>query len=138
MAVSIKEESQPTTTQTSLENGSVDDAWLFLNKHQNDDLNTELVDIRRLRRKVDWRIVPLMFGCYTMLFLDKVILNVSQSLSMLHIVDLTVSSTQLSWAYRKTSVLLAMTFPTLRRFSSWACCASRYLTVCFGRANSSA
>ncbi|KAL1610871.1 hypothetical protein SLS59_000508 [Nothophoma quercina] len=33
------------------------------------------VDIRRLRRKVDWRIVPLMFGCYTMQFLDKVILN---------------------------------------------------------------
>ena len=30
-----------------------------------------------LRRKIDWRIVPIMFACYTMQFLDKVLLNVS-------------------------------------------------------------
>ena len=33
-----------------------------------------------LRRKVDWRIVPLMFLCYTMQFIDKVSLNVSNVL----------------------------------------------------------
>lgn len=55
----------------------VDDAWDFLNRFQNDSTDTSVVDINALRRKIDWRIVPLMFGCYTMQFLDKVILNVS-------------------------------------------------------------
>jgi hypothetical protein len=36
------------------------------------------VNITALRRKIDFHIVPLMFCCYTMQFLDKVILNVSQ------------------------------------------------------------
>ncbi|KAF2624363.1 major facilitator superfamily transporter [Macroventuria anomochaeta] len=74
MAANIKE-AQPTVTSTSLKKGSVDDAWSFLHKHNNDDLTSNIVDIKALRRKVDWRIVPLMFGCYTMQFLDKVILN---------------------------------------------------------------
>ena len=30
-----------------------------------------------LRRKVDWNIVPVMFCCYTMQFIDKVLINVS-------------------------------------------------------------
>jgi hypothetical protein len=79
MAISTKEEASPTATQTSLEKGSVDDAWSFLNKYRNDNAETDIVDIKRLRRKVDWRIVPLMFGCYTMQFLDKVILNVGHA-----------------------------------------------------------
>ena len=36
------------------------------------------VDLAVLRRKVDWRVVPLLFCCYTLQFLDKVLLNVSQ------------------------------------------------------------
>ncbi len=32
-------------------------------------------ELRRLRRKIDWWIVPIMFCCYTMQFIDKVILN---------------------------------------------------------------
>lgn len=34
------------------------------------------VDLKRLRRKIDWYIVPIMFCCYTMQFIDKVSLNV--------------------------------------------------------------
>lgn len=34
-------------------------------------------ELKALRTKVDWRIVPIMFLCYTMQFLDKVLLNVS-------------------------------------------------------------
>lgn len=34
------------------------------------------IDLKRLRRKVDWYIVPIMFLCYTMQFIDKVSLNV--------------------------------------------------------------
>lgn len=56
--------------------GSVDAAWKFLNDHREAGGDTSSVDINALRRKIDWHIVPLMFGCYTMQFLDKVILNV--------------------------------------------------------------
>ena len=38
--------------------------------------DTSHIELRRLRRKVDWRIVPLMFACYTLSFIDKVVLNV--------------------------------------------------------------
>lgn len=33
-------------------------------------------ELRRLRRKIDFWIVPIMFCCYTMQFIDKVLLNV--------------------------------------------------------------
>lgn len=36
------------------------------------------IDLRAVRQKIDWRIVPIMFLCYTMQFIDKVLLNVSQ------------------------------------------------------------
>ena len=32
-------------------------------------------ELRRIRMKVDWWIVPIMFCCYTMQFIDKVLLN---------------------------------------------------------------
>jgi hypothetical protein len=38
----------------------------------------ENVDLKALRRKIDWRILPVMFLCYTMQFLDKVNINVSK------------------------------------------------------------
>ena len=37
-----------------------------------------IIDLKTLRRKIDWRIVPIMFCAYTMQFVDKVLLNVSQ------------------------------------------------------------
>lgn len=61
----------------------VDAAWNFLNEHHGGDIETSSMDLKAIRRKIDWRIVPLMFCCYTMQFLDKVILNVS-TLSLLH------------------------------------------------------
>lgn len=79
MAVDMKDDTQPTVNQTLPESGSVDDAWAFLNKSYNADTDDGIVDIKTLRRTVDWHIVPLMFGCYTMQFLDKVLLNVSRS-----------------------------------------------------------
>ena len=33
-------------------------------------------ELKTLRKKIDWRIVPIMFCCYTMQFIDKVSLNV--------------------------------------------------------------
>ncbi|KYK55170.1 MFS transporter [Drechmeria coniospora] len=52
----------------------VDAAWTFLDQHRDAD-GVAAIDIAALRRKIDWHIVPLMFCCYTMQFLDKVILN---------------------------------------------------------------
>lgn len=56
-------------------------------------------EIKRLRRKIDWWIVPIMFCCYTMQFLDKVSLNVgSHRLIIRGGVQLTQAfSMQLSW-----------------------------------------
>ncbi|KAM6511694.1 hypothetical protein FALCPG4_016692 [Fusarium falciforme] len=61
---------------------NVDGAWKFLDDHREVAANSEPVDIDRLRRKIDWHIVPLMFCCYTMQFLDKVILNYSAVMGM--------------------------------------------------------
>lgn len=33
--------------------------------------------LKALRRKIDWHIVPIMFCCYAMQLIDKVLLNVS-------------------------------------------------------------
>lgn len=57
--------------------GGVDLAWKFLDQHRDNANGTgEYVDLAALRRRIDFRIVPLMFLCYTLQFLDKVILNV--------------------------------------------------------------
>jgi hypothetical protein len=56
----------------------LDTAWKFLDAHRDAGDPTEGIDMKALRRKIDWRIVPLMFLAYTLQFLDKVILNVSQ------------------------------------------------------------
>ncbi|KAJ3497158.1 hypothetical protein NLG97_g2108 [Lecanicillium saksenae] len=54
----------------------VDNAWKFIQSVGPVDENEVAnVNLSSLRRKVDWRIVPLMFCCYTLQFLDKVIYN---------------------------------------------------------------
>ncbi|MCJ1469832.1 hypothetical protein MMC07_008474 [Pseudocyphellaria aurata] len=40
------------------------------------------VDLKALRRKIDWKIVPLMFCCYTIQFVDKVLLNYAGVMGM--------------------------------------------------------
>ena len=54
----------------------VDQAWKFLDRHRDAAAEHAPVDMDALRRRIDYRVVPLMFCCYTMQFLDKVILNV--------------------------------------------------------------
>ena len=54
-------------------------AYNFLaNVNASDDAAAQ-IDLKRLRRKIDWYIVPIMFCCYTLQFIDKVSLNVSPS-----------------------------------------------------------
>ncbi|KAI9882089.1 MAG: hypothetical protein M1823_006165 [Watsoniomyces obsoletus] len=53
----------------------LDQAYKYL-ESKNDGLpSSEGVNLAALRRKIDWRIVPIMFACYTMQFIDKVLLN---------------------------------------------------------------
>jgi hypothetical protein len=48
--------------------------------HENDDARSR--DMPALRHKVDRRIVPIMFLCYLMNFIDKVALNVRTGTSV--------------------------------------------------------
>lgn len=48
-----------------------------LNYTQNARSIVSSVNEKQLLRKIDWRIIPIMFACYTMQFLDKVLINVS-------------------------------------------------------------
>lgn len=52
----------------------IDAAWKFLDANR-DKTELDQVNMAKLRIKIDWHIVPLMFLCYTMQFLDKVTLN---------------------------------------------------------------
>ncbi|KAK1711720.1 major facilitator superfamily transporter [Colletotrichum lupini] len=68
-------ESSAASSDSRADTGNIDAAWKFLNDHRDAGTDTSSVDMKALRRKIDWRLVPLMFLCYTMQFLDKVILN---------------------------------------------------------------
>lgn len=58
-----------------------DQAYNFLTSVNASSDAAAQIDLKRLRRKIDWWIVPIMFCCYTMQFIDKVLLNVCQSAS---------------------------------------------------------
>ncbi|KAK3182004.1 hypothetical protein K4F52_006743 [Lecanicillium sp. MT-2017a] len=77
-SASEKNGAQPTLAAARPESvgSDVDNAWKFLNSVGDvDEAAVAAVNLTALRRKIDWRIVPLMFCCYTLQFLDKVILN---------------------------------------------------------------
>ncbi len=97
------EASQSSSTHDAETASDLDAAFNFINGHHD---ASDSVDIAAVRRKIDWHIVPLMFLCYTMQFLDKVILNVSenQTKDFRHALEITdsfspyVRSTPPSWA----------------------------------------
>ncbi|KAL1992843.1 hypothetical protein VTN49DRAFT_3599 [Thermomyces lanuginosus] len=51
-----------------------DAAGKYLQEHA-DNAAADSVDLKKLRAKIDWHIVPLMFLCYFLQFIDKVIIN---------------------------------------------------------------
>jgi hypothetical protein len=51
----------------------LDTAYFYLTEHRN---VAQVVDLNALRRKIDWWIVPMAFLCYTLQFIDKVLINV--------------------------------------------------------------
>lgn len=70
---------QPSLSQLSDSDNRRDKALDFLAEHKNEasiELSKVTAFTRRLRRKIDWRVMPFFCLCYTMNFLDKVLLNV--------------------------------------------------------------
>ena len=51
----------------------LDLAYVYLTEHRNE---AHSVDLNALRRKIDLWIVPMAFLCYTLQFIDKVLINV--------------------------------------------------------------
>lgn len=65
------------TTVSQSKHAGMDSALAYIqNAGSNGDEATGASD-KSLLRKIDWRIVPIMFACYTMQFVDKVLINVS-------------------------------------------------------------
>lgn len=59
---------------------TTDDALSFLERHKDENsarLGFDKAYMARMRRRIDLRVIPFMFFCYLMNFLDKVLLNVS-------------------------------------------------------------
>ncbi|KAJ5782865.1 hypothetical protein N7457_004639 [Penicillium paradoxum] len=64
----------PQAVQTSLNADQADDAVVYLKAHA-DGVSHPEIDLSALRRKIDWHLMPYMFCCYVLQFLDKVMLN---------------------------------------------------------------
>ncbi|KAE8354270.1 major facilitator superfamily domain-containing protein [Aspergillus coremiiformis] len=58
----------------SISANRTDEAAEYLERHS-DATEIQDVDMGRLRRKIDARMIPFMFSCYVLQFLDKVMLN---------------------------------------------------------------
>ncbi|KAL2127907.1 hypothetical protein VTI74DRAFT_9995 [Chaetomium olivicolor] len=72
---STKDRVDVNETSDDASTGGLDTAWKYLDAHRDASGAAEPINVAALRRKIDWHIVPLMFLCYTLQFLDKVILN---------------------------------------------------------------
>lgn len=64
--------------QQSPDHHDLDQAYWYV-QQSNNAAEATPSELAALRRKIDWRIVPIMFCCYTMQFIDKVSLNVRYS-----------------------------------------------------------
>ncbi|KFY31111.1 hypothetical protein V493_01396 [Pseudogymnoascus sp. VKM F-4281 (FW-2241)] len=67
----------PTAAAESMDSRDLDRAFVYLARHNQNHLDDNVVDLKALRRKIDWRIIPVMTACYGLQFLDKVLINYS-------------------------------------------------------------
>ncbi|CAG8274428.1 unnamed protein product [Penicillium olsonii] len=68
------DEKQPAVEPQPAKADRADDAVVYLEGHAH-GADGPQVDLRALRRKIDLRLMPYMFCCYILQFLDKVMLN---------------------------------------------------------------
>ncbi|KAL0633011.1 hypothetical protein Q9L58_008073 [Maublancomyces gigas] len=69
---------------------------------QNAGNDASPVDEKLVVRKIDWRIIPIMFACYTMQFLDKVLINYAAVMGLPK--DLKLVGNQFTWAATAFSI----------------------------------
>lgn len=76
-----KRSDEISTQNVTVKNADLDEAYWYVqrsNQQVGEGVGEgDAGEMRALRRKIDWWIVPIMFCCYTMQFIDKVSLNVS-------------------------------------------------------------
>ncbi|KAF7596975.1 hypothetical protein BBP40_011341 [Aspergillus hancockii] len=60
---------------------TLDEAWEYLERH-GETQTTGLSDLAKIRHKVDWHILPLLFCCYFLQFIDKVMYNYAAVMGM--------------------------------------------------------
>ncbi|KUI63989.1 hypothetical protein VM1G_10738 [Cytospora mali] len=93
----------------SLEHKDVDAALEFLNA---EELGTmSVVDEKQLVRKIDWRIMPVMWACYNLQYLDKTLVNYANVMGLKDDTDITSDQfSQLALVFYVT--YLAFELPT--------------------------
>ncbi|PLB52387.1 putative allantoate permease [Aspergillus steynii IBT 23096] len=75
------ETKQPDVDAKPVASANIDQAWDYLASHANNQ-NTDHVDLAATRRKIDLRIMPFMFCCYFLQFIDKVMYNYAAVMGM--------------------------------------------------------
>ncbi|KFX87367.1 hypothetical protein V490_08301 [Pseudogymnoascus sp. VKM F-3557] len=79
----------PAIASEGIDKGDLDRAFVYLSRQNQSQLDNN-VDLKALRRKIDWRIIPVMTACYGLQFLDKVLINYSGVMGIreeLHLVE---------------------------------------------------
>ncbi|KAK6516914.1 hypothetical protein TWF506_006798 [Arthrobotrys conoides] len=90
--------SEPSTRHASspTQDPKAGDAALAFIRQQRALRNDEIpVDEKQLIKKIDYRIVPIMFACYTMQFIDKVNINYAAVMGLNE--DLNLHGNEFSW-----------------------------------------
>ncbi|KAK6330479.1 hypothetical protein TWF696_003370 [Orbilia brochopaga] len=72
-----------------------DAALVFIQQQRTLHGHEPPIDDRRLLKKIDFRIVPIMFACYTMQFIDKVNINYAAVMGLNQ--DLRLQGNEFSW-----------------------------------------
>ncbi|KFY11037.1 hypothetical protein V492_04717 [Pseudogymnoascus sp. VKM F-4246] len=69
-------ETPPIASTESTDSRELDRAFVYLAAQNQSNLDSN-VDLKALRRKVDWHIIPVMTACFALQFVDKVLINYS-------------------------------------------------------------
>lgn len=141
MADTEKSSLEKTTTNVSpsrVEAGTIapvgaDEALTFLQQRYGDDGAIGAVDEKKLVRKIDFMIVPLMWCCYFLQYLDKTLINyVSISFhlaihSIFTLASMLIIPRQMLWDFNQTRIQQPPSSHTLHWSSmSVTSSASRY------------
>lgn len=124
--------SQSTAEEDTLEKPAFNDgdkALEFLRREAGDG-EAELVDEKTLVRKIDFMIVPIMFACYCMQYLDKSLLNYASVMGILddaHLDTEQYGTLSLIFyvaflAFEMPHAYLMQRFPTAKYLGVMVCC----------------